>query len=78
MEKARTRNTNQQSPSNFSQRALQLTQSSVILVKLSLVGQPRKEPSRSKLKDPCDINTEADIDLDQDILHRAMREEDRT
>ena len=78
MEKARTSYTNQQSPSNTSQRALQWTRSSVIPFKPSLFGQPRKQPSSSTLKDQCNINTEADLHLDQNILHRAMREEDST
>ena len=76
MEKARTSYTNQQPPSNFSHRPLQLTRSSAILIKPSLISQPRKQPTRSKTKDQRDIITEADIDLNQSILHRALREED--
>ena len=46
--------------------------------KPSLVSQARKQPSRSKLKDHYDINTEADMDLDLDILQRLMHDEEST
>ena len=50
-------------------------QNSGLFAKPSLGNQPRKQPSRSKLKDYYDIDTDADIDLDMDFLQRLMREE---
>ena len=44
----------------------------------SLPRQPTKQPSRTKLKDHYDINTEADMDLDLDLLQYMMRDEETT
>ncbi|KAM0798465.1 hypothetical protein BDR22DRAFT_891258 [Usnea florida] len=44
----------------------------------SLPRQPTKQPSRTKLKDHYDIDTEADMDLDLDFLQYVMREEETT
>ena len=44
----------------------------------SLPRQPTKQPSRTKLKDHYDINTEADMDLDLDFLQYVMRDEETT
>ena len=44
----------------------------------SLPRHPTKQPSRTKLKDHYDINTEADMDLDLDLLQYIMRDEETT
>ena len=44
----------------------------------SVPRQPTKQPSRTKLKDHYDINTEADMDLDLDILQYLMRDDETT
>ena len=44
----------------------------------ALPRQPTKQPSRTKLKDHYDINTEADMDLDLDFLQYMMRDEETT
>ena len=44
----------------------------------SLPRQPTKQPSRTKLKDHYDIDTEADMDLDLDFLQYMMRDEETT
>ena len=75
---AHVRFANQQFPTIPSQKTTPPMQNLGLLAKPSLGNQPRKQPSRSKLKDHYDINTEADIDLDMDILQRLMREEDST
>ena len=76
MGKDRVRYTDQNFPP---QKASPLMQSSAVYAKPSLASsQPRKQPSRSKLKSHYDINTEADIDFDMDFLQRFMREEDST
>ena len=69
---------NQTFPTIPSQKTTPPMQNPGLLAKPSLGNQPRKQPSRSKLKDYYDINTEADIDLDLDFVQRLMREEDST
>ena len=76
--KGLARYTSQEVPPNLAQKVLPLIQSSAAFAKRSSIGQSRKEPSRSKLKDHYDINTEADIDLDMDFLQHIMREDDST
>ena len=44
----------------------------------SLPRQLTKQPSRTKLKDHYDIDTEADMDLDLDFLQYVMRDEEAT
>ena len=44
----------------------------------SLPRQPTKQPSRTKLKDHYDIDTEADMDLDLDFLQYVMRDDENT
>ncbi len=44
----------------------------------SLPTRPTKQPSRTKLKDHYDINTEADMDIDLDNIQYLMREEGHT
>lgn len=44
----------------------------------SLPARPRKQPSRTKLKDHYDIDTEADMDFDLGDLQYFMREEEHT
>ena len=44
----------------------------------SLLARPRKQPSRTKLKDHYDIDTEADMDFDLDDIQYFMREEGHT
>ena len=55
-----------------------LTHASLPFAKPGSAGRPRKRPSRSKLKDHYDINTEADMDLDLDVLQHLMRDEEGT
>lgn len=78
MGKVRPRYSNQDFLPNSAHKTAPLMQNPGLLVKSSFIGQPRKQPSRSKLKDHYDINTEADVDLDFDVLQRLMREEDGT
>ena len=40
--------------------------------------RPTKQPSRTKLKDYYDIDTEADMDIDLDDIQYYMREEEHT
>ena len=75
---ARSRYANQIPATSSGQKMSPLKFNSGLVAQTGLVGQPRKQPSRSKLKDHYDINTEADTDLDFDILQRLMREEDST
>lgn len=49
-----------------------------LFVRPSPVIDPTTRPSRSKLKDYYDIDTEADMDLDLDVLQRLMRDEEST
>lgn len=44
----------------------------------SLPVRPTKQPSRTKLKDHYDIDTEADMDIDLDDIQYFMREEGHT
>ncbi|CAF9919595.1 hypothetical protein IMSHALPRED_004666 [Imshaugia aleurites] len=76
--KARNMFTNQHSSLTSGHHVSPSTQTSIPLAKPSHVSQPRKQPSRSKLKDHYDINTEADMDLDLDVLQRLMRDEEST
>ena len=43
-----------------------------------LPARPTKQPSRTKLKEHYDIDTEADMDIDLDDIQYFMREEDHT
>lgn len=73
-----TRHRSREVPPASVQQVLPMIRSSAAFAKPSLMSQPRRQPSRSKLKDHYDINTEADIDLDMDFLQHFMREEDST
>ena len=44
----------------------------------SLLARPKNQPSRTKLKDHYDIDTEADMDIDLDDIQYFMREEGHT
>ena len=44
----------------------------------SLLVRPTKQPSRTKLKEYYDIDTEADMDIDLDDIQHYMREEEHT
>lgn len=76
--RAPTRHASRGVPPASVQQVLPMIRSSAAFAKPRLMSQPRRQPSRSKLKDHYDINTEADIDLDMDFLQHFMREEDST
>lgn len=79
--RARTHATTQHTYSEVNCPTLPLTQATNFPGRngpSSLPARPTKRPSRTKLKDHYDIDTEADMDIDLDDIQYFMREEGHT